>query len=340
MKLTILGSSSALPTSTRYPSAHVLNVHERLFLIDCGEGTQMQLRNCKIRFGKINHIFISHLHGDHVFGLYGLLSTFNLMGRENTLHLYAPENYDQMLNSHLRDFDINLDFEIDFIPLKGNDPVRIYEDKYVTVTSLPLKHRVNAYGFLFREKPADRNIIKDCITKYNIPTVRIPGIKKGEDFVTSEGIVVKNEEITISPPAPLSYAYCSDTRVFSRLATFVKDVSLLYHEATFDKSLTQLAKITCHSTTIEAAKIALKANAGILMIGHFSARYKNISVLVDEARAIFPNTIPAIDGTTYDIGELTTTPPDAPVGTSLKGAYSGGKKSPPSGDLGTRRFKE
>jgi ribonuclease Z len=308
MKLTILGSSSALPTSARYPSAHVLNVHERLFLIDCGEGTQMQLRNCKIRFGKINHIFISHLHGDHVFGLYGLLCTFNLMGRENTLHLYAPENYDQMLYSHLRDFDIHLDFKIDFIPLRGNDPLRIHEDKYVTVTSFPLKHRVDTYGFLFREKPADRNIIKDCIEKYSIPTVRIPGIKKGEDFVTANGIVVKNEEITISPPAPLSYAYCSDTRVFKRLATFVKDVSLLYHEATFDKNLTELAKITCHSTTLEAAKTALEANAGTLMIGHFSARYRNISPLVDEARTIFPATIPAIDGTTYDIKDLAPKP--------------------------------
>jgi ribonuclease Z len=304
MKLTVLGSSSALPTSKRYPSAHVLNAHERLFLIDCGEGTQMQLRKCKIRFGKINNIFISHLHGDHVFGLYGLLSTFNLMGRENPLSLYAPENYLPMLNSHLRDFDINLNFEIDFVPLKGKDPVKIYDDKYITVTSFPLKHRIEAFGFLFREKPADRNIIKDCIVKYGIPTVRIPAIKKGEDFVTKEGTLVKNEEITISPAEPLSYAYCSDTMYFSRLATFIKGVNLLYHEATFDKSMSELAKTVRHSTTLDAAKTALKANAGTLMIGHFSARYKDISGLVDEAKTIFPATIPAIDGTTYDIGNL------------------------------------
>jgi len=304
MKLTILGSSSALPTSKRYPSAHVLNAHERLFLIDCGEGTQMQLRKCKIRFGKINNIFISHLHGDHIFGLYGLLSTFNLMGRENPLSLYAPENYLPMLNSHLRDFDIHLNFEIDFVPLKGNNPVRIYDDKYITVTSFPLKHRIEAYGFLFREKPADRNIIKECIIKYGIPTVRIPAIKKGEDFVTGEGTLVKNEEITLSPAEPLSYAYCSDTMFFSRLATFVKGVDLLYHEATFDKSMSALARTVRHSTTIDAAKTALKANAGTLMIGHFSARYKDISGLVDEARTVFPQTIPAIDGTTYDIGNI------------------------------------
>lgn len=304
MKLTVLGSSSALPTSKRFPSAHVLNAHERLFLIDCGEGTQMQLRKCRIRFGKINNIFISHLHGDHIFGLYGMLSTFNLMGRENTLSLYAPENYLPMLNSHLSDFDMNLSYKIDFVPLKGKAPVKIYEDKYLTVTSFPLKHRIEAFGFLFREKPADRNIIKECITKYSIPTSGIPGIKKGQDFVTEDGIVIKNEEITISPPDPLSYAYCSDTMPFSRLSAFVKGVDLLYHEATFDGSLSKLAKQVMHSTTLDAARTAAKAGAGTLMIGHFSARYKEISGLVDEARTIFPNTIPAIDGTTYDIKAL------------------------------------
>jgi ribonuclease Z len=304
MKLTVLGSSSALPTSKRYPSAHVLNVHERLFLIDCGEGTQMQLRKCKIKFGKINHIFISHLHGDHIFGLYGLLSTFNLMGRETVLHLYAPENYDQMLLSHLRDFDINLNFEVIFMPLRGKDPVSIYDDKYVTVTSFPLHHRIEAFGFLFREKPADRNIIKDAIIKYEIPTFRIPSIKKGADFVTKQGNMIRNDEITTPPPEALSYAYCSDTMFFNRLATFVKDVKLLYHEATFDKSMSELAKMTCHSTTHDAAKVARKANAGTLMIGHFSARYKEISGLVEEAKAIFPATIPAIDGTTYDLSDL------------------------------------
>jgi len=304
MKLTVLGSSSALPTSKRFPSAHVLNAHERLFLIDCGEGTQMQLRKCKIRFGKINHVFISHLHGDHIFGLYGLLSTLNLMGRENTLSLYAPENYLPMLNSHLTDFDINLNFEIDFVPLTGKDPVNIYDDKYITVTSFPLKHRIETFGFLFREKPAVRNIIKDCIIKYSIPTSKIPGIKKGQDFVTKEGAVIKNEELTISPIDPLSYAYCSDTMPFNRLSTFVKGVDLLYHEATFDGSMSELAKQVRHSTTLDAARTALKAGAGTLMIGHFSARYKNISGLVDEARTIFPATIPAIDGTTYDLRDL------------------------------------
>jgi len=305
MKVTILGSSSALPTSERYPSAHVLNAHERLFLIDCGEGTQMQLRKTRIRFAKINHIFLSHLHGDHVFGLYGLLSTFSLMGRENPIHLYAPEKYDNILKSHLRDFDINLSFDIDFIPLSGNEPVKILDDKYLTVTSFPLQHRVPAYGFLFREKISDRNIIKECIDKFHIPPLRIPAIKKGEDFITPDGTIIKNTEITLPPPKPLSYAYCSDTKYFKRLASFVKEVSLLYHEATFDKTKVDLAEITGHSTTLDAARTAMDARVSTLLIGHFSARYKDVLPLVEEARTLFPETYAAIDGQTFEVGNLT-----------------------------------
>jgi ribonuclease Z len=304
MKLTILGSSSALPTSERYPSAHVLNAHERLFLIDCGEGTQMQLRKNRIRFSKINNVFISHLHGDHVFGLYGLLSTFSLMGRKNPLRLYAPENYHRILLSHLLDFDITLNFKIDFIPLAGKEPAVILDDKYVTVTSFPLKHRVPSFGFLFMEKTAERNMIRESITRYDIPGVRIPAIKKGADYITPGGMIIKNEELTTPPPVPLSYAYCSDTKYFSRLSSYIKGVTVLYHEATFDKSMDELAKITGHSTTLDAARTALEAGAGGLIIGHFSARYKKISPLVDEAKSLFSNTVPAIDGRSYDIGNL------------------------------------
>jgi ribonuclease Z len=302
MKVTVLGSSSALPTSERYPSAHVLNAHERLFLIDCGEGTQMQLRRNRIRFGKINHIFISHLHGDHVFGLYGLLSTFSLMGRVAPVYLYAPESFQGMFASHLADFDIHLNYEIVFIPLSGKDPVNILDDKYITVTSFPLQHRVPAFGFLFAEKPLDRNIIKESIERYEIPTVRIPAIKKGEDFVTMDGVLIKNDDLTVPGPAPLSYAYCSDTKYFKRLSSFVKGVDLLYHEATFDMSLEDLAKTTGHSTTIDAAKVASEAGVGSLMIGHFSARYKDVMPLVEEAKKIFPMTFPAIDGYSYEVG--------------------------------------
>jgi len=304
MKLTILGTSSALSTSERFPSAHVLDTHERLFLIDCGEGTQLQLRKNKIRFGKINHIFISHLHGDHVFGLYGLLSSFSLMGRKTPLHLYAPENFKNILHSHLNDFDIHLSFEIDFIPLYGKDPVKVLDEKYLTVTSFPLQHRVPAFGFLFREKESERNIIKESILKYHIPSVRIPAIKKGEDFITEDGTVIKNNDITIPPPEPLSYAYCSDTKYFERLSSFVRGVTLLYHEATFDKTKGELASLTGHSTTIDAARTALKANAGRLIIGHFSARYRDISLLVEEAQTIFPNTFPAVEGAIFEAGDI------------------------------------
>lgn len=306
MKLTILGSSSALPTSERYPSAHVLNAHERLFLIDCGEGTQMQMRKNRIRFGKINHIFISHLHGDHVFGLYGLLSTFSLMGRKSPLNLYAPESYDHILRSHLNDFDIHLDYEINFIPLSGKDPVLILDDKFITVVSFPLQHRVPSFGFLFREKESERKIIKEYIEKFSIPIVRIRSIKKGADFVTGRGEVIKNEELTIPPPPPLSYAYCSDTKYFKRLSSYVKGVSVLYHEATFDKSKNELATLTGHSTSLDAGTVAAEADAGALIIGHFSARYRDINILVEEARSVFPRTYAAIDGKTYDIaGNLT-----------------------------------
>jgi ribonuclease Z len=301
MKLTILGSSSALPTSERFPSAHVLNAHERLFLIDCGEGTQMQLRKNRIRFSKINHIFISHLHGDHIFGLYGLLSTFSLMGRKSPLHLYAPESYDSVLRSHLSDFDIHLSFDIDFIPLRGKDPVLILDDKYLTVTSFPLLHRITSFGFLFREKNKERNIIKDRIEEFGIPVERIPAIKKGEDYLTHEGIIIRNDDLTLPPDEPLSYAYCSDTKYFPRLASFVRNVTLLYHESTFDKSENDLAAMTFHSTTHDAARTALNANAGTLIIGHFSSRYKKTEPLVEEARSVFMRTFPAIDGKSYKI---------------------------------------
>jgi len=299
MKLTILGSSSALPTSARNPSAHVLNVHERLYLIDCGEGTQMQMRRFGIRISKINHIFISHLHGDHIFGLYGLLSTFNLMGRTNPVNLYAPENYGKILKSHLDDFDIKLNFKINFVPLKGRKPSLILDDKHLTVTAFPMKHRIPSFGFLFREKQKDRRIKKEMIVLHNIPVAKIQGIKKGEDLVKDDGTIIKNEELTIPPPEPLSYAYCSDTMFFQKLTSYVKNVDLIYHEATFDKAKGELAELTGHSTTVDAARIALEAGAGKLLIGHFSARYKDVNQLVEEAREIFPETYAAEDGKTY-----------------------------------------
>jgi ribonuclease Z len=228
------------------------------------------------------------------------------MGRNTPLHLYAPESYDSILYTHLDDFDIHLNFEIDFVPLTGKDPVMILNDKYITVTSFPLIHRVPSFGFLFREKPKERNIIKERIADYQIPVERIRAIKKGEDFALPDGSVIRNDELTIPPEESLSYAYCSDTRYFPHLASFVRDVTMLYHEATFDKDKEDLAAKTFHSTTLDAARIALKARAGSLIIGHFSSRYKKIDPLVEESRSIFQRTFPAIDGKSYEISNEIT----------------------------------
>ena len=263
----------------------------------------MQLRRNRIRFGRINHIFISHIHGDHVFGIYGLISSLNLMGRNVPLNIYAPAGYGEMLMSHLSDFDINLEFEINFVPLSAKNPVKILDEKYVTVTAFPLKHRIPAYGFLFREKEKDRKIIREAIEKHNIPVSQIKLVKKGYDLVREDGTVVPNAEITIDPPPAVSYAYCSDTAWFSRLPGFVKGVDLLYHEATFDRSKKDLAVQTGHSTTEDAARVALEAGAGKLLIGHFSSRYKETELLIDEARALFSDTIAASEGLVIDVAE-------------------------------------
>jgi len=300
-RLTILGTSSALPTSERYPTAHVLNVHERFYLIDCGEGTQMQMRRYKIRFGKIANIFISHLHGDHMFGLYGLLSTLNLMGRRETLNLYGPANLERLMNQHFTDFDIHLNYDIKFTGIEGNKQKVILDTKNITVTAFPLKHRVPAFGYLFSEKEADRKIIKEKIQEYHLSISNIAAIKKGADYTNADGTVIDNKELTIDPPAPKSYAFCSDTMYFKKLPSFFKGVDLLYHEATFDRSKTELAHQTGHSTAAEAATVALEAGAKRLVIGHFSARYRDSSILESEAREIFPATDAAKEGTTYDV---------------------------------------
>ena len=300
-EVTILGSSSALPTSQRYPAAHVINAHERFFLIDCGEGTQMQLRRNKIRMGKINNIFISHTHGDHIFGLYGLISTLNLTGRKKDLNIYAPESFGPILSSHLLDFGINLNFELNFVSLSGNDPKGIFEDKNITVSSIPLNHRVPTYGFIFQEKLKERNIIKELIKEYNLSLRDIVAIKRGEDYISDDGIVIPNKKLTSDPARPRSYAYCSDTAWFKRLSSMVKDVDLLYHESTFGSELEDLAKATGHSTARQAAMVARDAGAGRLLLGHFSARYKEVDKLVEEAREVFDACEAAEDNLTIAI---------------------------------------
>ncbi len=300
-RLTILGTSSALPTSDRYPTAHVLNVHERLFLIDCGEGTQMQMRRYHIHFGKINHIFISHLHGDHFFGLYPLLSTYNLMGRKTPLHVYAPASIEEMLNRHLEDFDIRLSYELIIHPLAGRTVKLILSDKRVEVFSFPLKHRVKTYGFLFREKMADRNMIRSKIAEYKLTIAEISMLKKGKDILRENGEVISCEAVTSAPPVPVSYAFCSDTGYFPKLSSFVAGVTLLYHEATFGDEHDALARKVGHSTARQAATVARDAGVGRLLLGHFSARYKSPETLEEEARQVFPATDAAREGQSYDI---------------------------------------
>ena len=301
-RLTILGTSSALPTSDRYPTAHVLNVHERLFLIDCGEGTQMQMRRYRIRFGKINHIFISHLHGDHFFGVYPLLSTFNLMGRKTPLHLYAPAPAEDLVMKHLADFDINLGYELIIHTVSGRSPKSILVDRRVEVFSFPLKHRITTYGYLFRERVPDRNMIREKISEYGLSIEEIATARRGGDIVRDDGQVIPCAEVTLEPRHPASYAFCSDTGRFRKLATWVKDVDLLYHEATFGDEHDPLALKTGHSTARQAATVALEAGAKRLLLGHFSARYRSPAPLEEEARQVFPASEAAREGATYEIG--------------------------------------
>ncbi len=295
-EITLLGSSSAIPTSKRNLPAHVLNVHERFFLIDCGEGTQIQLRKNKIRFGKIHHVFISHLHGDHMYGLYGLISTYNLLNRKHPLHIYGPEKLEVILNDHVALFEKKLHFPLIFHTV---DPFKhdvIYQDEKLVVETIPLKHKIPACGFLFKETPYLRNIRKEAIDKYNIPLKDIHGIKAGNDFQTEDGDIIPNKELTIPAYRSRSYAYCSDTAYNEMIIPIIEDVDCLFHEATYLEEMKRMAVKTGHSTAADAARIAKKAGAKKLVIGHFSARYKNLLSHKKEAQEIFPGTILAGDG--------------------------------------------
>ena len=293
-EITILGSSSALPTSKKYPSAHVVNIHERFFLIDCGEGTQIQLRKFKIRFSQINHIFITHLHGDHFFGIFGITSTFNLLGRKNDLHIYSPGNLEKKVYSVINKKEIG--FNIFFHRLNHENKEIIYESKSIEISAFPLKHRIETYGYLLKEKPKERNIKKEAITKYNLSIKDILSIKQGSDFITEAGNTIKNSKISIPPYQARSYAYCSDTMYSEEIIPYIKNTDILYHEATFAKDLQETATLTKHSSSVDAATIALKANVSKLLIGHFSTRYKNTDTIEKEAKEIFSNTQAVQDG--------------------------------------------
>ncbi|MCC8173570.1 MAG: ribonuclease Z [Odoribacter sp.] len=301
-ELIILGCGSAILTSKRNSAAQVLNVLERYFLIDCGEGTQHQLRRFKIPYSKINHIFISHLHGDHFFGLIGLLSTLSLQGRRGEMHIYADVRLQEIIEFQLKVMNSRLSYPLIFHQLSREEEI-IFEDDKMYVTSFPLQHRYDApsCGFLFKEKLRDRTLKKDMIEAWNIPIAFLQYVKKGEDYITPEGTVVQNKLLTVSPPAPRSYAYITDTICKEKFVSYVEGVDLLYHEATYGKELEKLAKETGHSTAEQAAKFAVLAKAKKLLLGHFSSRYPDPSCLLPEAQAIFPDTTVCKDGDVFTI---------------------------------------
>ncbi len=270
-------------------------------MIDCGEGAQMQLRRMHFRLGRLNHVFISHLHGDHVFGLFGLLSSLGLTGREQDLHLYGPPELEQVVLRHIDMFDIHLPYKVFFYPLACDKSKAIYEDKVVTVRHFPLSHRIPTCGYLFREKERIRNFLPGVIEKYSIPISLRRGIQEGNDFVTETGVVIPNDQLTRPGAPPRSYAFCSDTAYDRAILPFIKGVDLLYHEATFANADVERARETMHSTARQAALIAREAGVKKLVIGHFSARYKDLSLLLEEARQIFPATYLAEDGERFDV---------------------------------------
>ena len=301
--ITILGSGSALPTLHKNPTSQFINVQERFLLIDCGEGTQLQLRKHKLKFQKIDHIFISHLHGDHYLGLIGLLSSFHLLGRKKTINIYAPKGLEQILNTHFKVSHSKPSFNINFIATKMDGLNLLHEDKIMNIYSFPLNHRIDCNGFLIKEKLRPRSINKKAIKDYNISIKDIAAIKNGDDFKFN-GETIPNSKITTDPPTPRSYAFCSDTKYDESIIEFIKGVDLLYHEATFLENMKERAKETYHSTATDAATIAFKADVKKLLLGHYSARYKDVAVFEIEAKKVFKNVIAVNDGDSFEITSI------------------------------------
>ncbi|MCW4468011.1 ribonuclease Z [Flavobacterium sp. MFBS3-15] len=300
MNLTILGCYAATPRTLTNPTSQVLEMKERMFLIDCGEGTQVQLRKNKLRFSKINHVFISHLHGDHFYGLIGLISTFSLLNRQTDLHVYGPKGVKEIILLQLKLSNSWTGYNLYFHELKGKDPEVIYEDKKVTVTTIPLRHRVYTNGFLFREKPGERKLNIESVENYGIDVVYYQKIKNGGDIKLDDGRIIPNAELTFDPPAPKSYAFCSDTVYDDSIVPLIKDVDVVYHESTFLESEAHLCEKTMHTTAKQAATIAKMANVKQLILGHFSTRYSSIELFKEEAKTIFENVELADDGKVFE----------------------------------------
>ena len=299
--VTILGSSSALPTLNRFPTSQVVNLNEKLYLIDCGEGTQIQLRKYGIKAGKINHIFISHLHGDHIFGLPGLISTMALGGKKGVLHIYSHSDLKLMIDPLLTFMNEMDDFRVIYHPLNFRSRAVIYEDLKLIIESFPLKHRIPCCGFLFREKEHELHLKGDQMEYLKIPIRDRVAIKRGADYQSPDGLLIPNQELTFPAEPVRSYAFCTDTLPRKQIIPIISEADLLYHEATFCDDLKDLALKTYHTTAKQAAKLALDAGARKLIIGHFSSRYKNEKLLEEEARAIFSNTFATNDGDKFEI---------------------------------------
>jgi len=297
----ILGSSGALPAYDRHPTAQVVTINDRPFLVDCGEGTQMRLMEQDVRKGRIERIFISHAHGDHYFGLPGLLSTFQLLTRTKPLHIYGPAVLESLVMIHLNPYKEDWSYPIEFHVVNPQEAELLFEDKDVEVHSIPLKHRIECTGFLFREKSRSLNILPEKISEYGLDFKDIKVIKEGGDFTTKEGNQISNEEFTKPPHVPRSYAFCSDTAYHEPILDQIQEVDLLYHESTFMEESAERATKTGHSTASEAATIALKAGVGKLILGHFSAKYSNLGGILREAREVFAESHLAIEGGVFEL---------------------------------------
>ena len=297
----VLGCGSARPSLRHNASAQVVEMRGKMLMVDCAEGTQMQLMRAKINFNKIKAVFISHLHGDHCFGLFGLISSFGLLGRTAPLLVAAPKQLEPIFHQAMPLFCANLGYDVEFMPLDTKKAAVVYDDRTLSVTTIPLMHRVPCCGFLFQEKPTLPHIRRDMIDCYDIPTSQINNIKMGADWVADDGTVVPNGQLVTPADPPRSFAYCSDTKYIPTLHQRFPNVSLLYHESTYDQSYEALAEKYFHSTAAQAAMVARDAGASQLMIGHYSSRFNDEQVLLDEAKAIFPNTILAQEGLVVDV---------------------------------------
>jgi len=300
-EVTILGSSSATPIYNRNPTAQALNINERLYLVDCGEGTQQQMLRYDVKASRIDYIFISHLHGDHYLGIVGLLSSLHLNGRTKILYIYCPAPLKEIIDLQFKYSETTIHFPIEYTFIDASAPMKLVDNQDVIVESIPLNHRIACTGFLFREKKRLRKLMKEKIERMNIPVEYYTRLKKGDDYTDANGKLYKNDDLTIDSATPKTYAYCSDTIYSESYFNQIANADLLYHEATFLNDMLDRAEVTYHTTALQAAEVAIKTHVKKLIIGHFSARYKTLNELLDEARSIFPETELAIEGKTFEI---------------------------------------